>query len=129
MTEPIKSPEPMFYLSTGQEIKMTYGLLNRVAKVVKHVENVGLLLVDLTMQEMALCTVLSTYDAKGKLLEEVAIEGIMTTPEETHCLLAWVTEHLTHFFLKNLLSGEKVVGQFQRMAEQSLERSQTGSAS
>ena len=127
MTEPIKSPEPVFYLSTGQEIKMTYGLLNRVAKVVKHVENTGLLLVDMTMQEMALCTILSVYDAKGKLVEEATVEAIMTTPDETHSLLAWLTEHLTHFFLKNLLSGEAVVGLFQKMAAQSLERSQTGS--
>ena len=96
----VKSPEPYFHTSAKQEIFMSYGLLNRIAKLVGKVESVGLLLVDTNIQAAVLCIVLSTYDAKGKLVEEVDAESIMLTPDEAVSLIVWVSEHLTRAFLK-----------------------------
>ncbi len=125
----VKSPEPYFHTSAKQEIFMSYGLLNRIAKLVGKVESVGLLLVDTNIQAAVLCIVLSTYDAKGKLVEEVDAESIMLTPDEAVSLIVWVTEHLTSFFLKNLWKGETMINQFQAMAAQNLEPSPSGSPS
>lgn len=124
-----KAPDPYFRLSNELELKMSYGFLNRIAKVVGNVENVGLILVDLNVQEAVLITALSEYDAKGKLVKQADPEEVMLLPEEILSLLAWITEHLTHFFLKNLLAGEKVVGQFQKMAALNLGLLTTGSPS
>ena len=125
----VKSPEPYFTTSSSQEIFMSYGLLNRIARIVGNVESVGLLLVDVNIQGVVLCIVLSTYDAKGKLVEEVDVESIMMPPDETVSLIVWVTEHLTSFFLKNLRMGETMINQFQAMAAQSLGLSPSGSPS
>ncbi len=122
-----KAPDPYFTTSSGQEIFMSYGLLNRIARIINSVENVGLLLVDMTVQAICLCIALSTYDAKGKLVEEVDADSIMLSPEESIRLIAWLTEHLTSFFLQTLRTGEQTVAQFQTKTESNLKPSTDGS--
>ena len=121
------APEPFFRLSNGTELKMTYGFLNRLAKLVGGVENIGLILVDMGVQEVILITALSTYDKKGQLVEQANVEEIELMPEEILSLLSWITGHITHFFLKNLLSGGTMAGQFQKMVELSSKSSPNGS--
>lgn len=125
----VKSPEPYFTTSSGQEIFMSYGLLNRIARIINSVENVGLLLVDMNIQALSLCIVLSTYDGKGKLVEEVDADSIMLNPDESILLVAWITEHLTSFFLKSLRTGEQTVAQFQKTTELSSKPLPDGSTS
>lgn len=125
---PDKTPDPYFTTSSGQEIFMSYGLLNRIARIINSVENVGLLLVDMTVQAVSLCIALSTYDAKGKLVEEVDADSIMLSPEESVRLIAWLTEHLTSFFLQTLRTGEQTIAQFQTKTESNLKPSPDGLA-
>lgn len=128
-TNTVHVPEPYFTTSSGQEIFMSYGLLNRIARIINSVENVGLLLVDMNVQAISLCIALSTYDAKGKLVEEVDADSIMLAPDESIQLIAWLTEHLTSFFLKSLRTGEQTVAQFQTKAASSSSPSPDGSTS
>ena len=41
LTQEYKTPEPYFTLSSGRELKMTFGMLNRLARIAGNVETVG----------------------------------------------------------------------------------------
>lgn len=97
-----KEAEDFFTLSTGRDIKMTYGLLNRLGRIVGGAENVGLVFIDFDIQEVVLVNLLSIYDTKGKVLEKADIDAIELYPVEVNSLLAWAVEHLTNFFLHNM---------------------------
>lgn len=121
-----KEVEDFFTLSTGRDIKMTYGLLNRLGRIVGGAENVGLVFIDFDIQEVVLVNLLSVYDAKGKVLEKADIDAVELYPVEVNKLLAWAVEHLTNFFLQSLASTERPMALFQKMAEQSLKHLPTG---
>jgi len=115
------NPNPFFHLSNGQELKMTYGLHNRLAKLIQNVSTVSLILTDLQVQEAVMVNLFNKYDAKGQVVEEANLEDLMLDPIEVQRVLVWVTEHLTNFFLSNLQSMTRIVGVYQKEVESSLE--------
>lgn len=123
MTEPLiqpLNPNPFFNLSDGLEIKMTYGLQNRLAKLIQNVTNVSLILTDPQIQEAVIVNIFNKYDKKGQVVAEADLEEVMYDPIEIQTLLVWVTEHLTNFFLLNLQSMTRIVGVYQKEVESSL---------
>lgn len=118
-----------FHFEDGKEVKMSYGLLNRLAKLSGGLNTLGLILSDTNMQEEVIRNVLNKYDGKGKVIEEANLEELECDPIEIQRLLVWVAEHLTSFFLKNLQSMLEIVGQHQKELESNLELSQAGTPS
>lgn len=119
MIQPL-SPNPFFRLSNGHELKMTYGLHNRLANLIKNATNVSLVLTDIQVQEAVVVNLFNKYDAKGQVLEEANLEELDFTPVEIQELLVWVAEHLTNFFLGNLQSMTRIVEVYQNEVESSL---------
>lgn len=119
MIQPL-SPNPFFRLSNGHELKMTYGLHNRLANLIQNATNVSLVLTDIQVQEAVVVNLFNKYDAKGQVLEEANLEELDFTPVEIQELLVWVAEHLTNFFLGNLQSMTRIVEVYQNEVESSL---------
>lgn len=119
MIQPL-SPNPFFRLSNGHELKMTYGLHNRLANLIQNATNVSLVLTDIQVQEAVVVNLFNKYDAKGQVLEEANLEELNFTPVEIQELLVWVAEHLTNFFLGNLQSMTRIVEVYQNEVESSL---------
>lgn len=119
MIQPL-SPHPFFRLSNGHELKMTYGLHNRLANLIQNATNVSLVLTDIQVQEAVVVNLFNKYDAKGQVLEEANLEELDFTPVEIQELLVWVAEHLTNFFLGNLQSMTRIVEVYQNEVESSL---------
>lgn len=119
MIQPL-SPNPFFRLSNGHELKMTYGLHNRLANLIQNATNVSLVLTDIQVQEAVVVNLFNKYDAKGQVLQEANLEELDFTPVEIQELLVWVAEHLTNFFLGNLQSMTRIVEVYQNEVESSL---------
>lgn len=112
LTKDYQAPEPYFTLRDGREIKMTFGLLNRLARISGNVETLGLIMVDSDLQQALLSQVFSTYDEKGRQIEVADIDSIEAPMDEILHILAWVLENLTYFFLRNLQNSAKIAQQY-----------------
>jgi len=91
---------------------MTFGLLNRLARISGNVETLGLIMVDSDLQQALLSQVFSTYDEKGRQIEAADIDSIEAPMDEILHILAWVLENLTYFFLRNLQNSAKIAQQY-----------------
>jgi hypothetical protein len=112
LTQTYTPPEPYFTLANGKELKMTFGMLNRLARIAGNVETLGMVMIDSDLQQALLSQLFATYDEKGKQLEVADIDDINCSMEELLQLLAWVLENLTYFFLKNLQNSAKIAQQY-----------------
>ena len=63
---------------------MTYGLQNRLAKLIQNVSTVSLILTDIQVQEAVICNLFNKYDGKGQVIEEANLEEIMFSPIESN---------------------------------------------
>lgn len=112
LTQTYTPPEPYFNLANGRELKMTFGMLNRLARIAGNVETLGMVMIDSDLQQALLSQLFATYDEKGKQTELADIDAIDCSMEELLALLAWVLESLTYFFLKNLQNSAKIAQQY-----------------
>lgn len=112
LTQTYTPPEPYFNLANGRELKMTFGMLNRLARIAGNVETLGMVMIDSDLQQALLSQLFATYDEKGKQTELADIDDINCSMEELLALLAWVLESLTYFFLKNLQNSAKIAQQY-----------------
>ncbi len=112
LTQTYTPPEPYFNLTNGKELKMTFGMLNRLAKIAGNVETLGMVMIDSDLQQALLSQLFATYDENGKQLEVADIDNIDCSMEELLQLLAWVLESLTYFFLKNLQNSARIAQQY-----------------
>lgn len=112
LTQTYTAPEPYFNLANGRELKMTFGMLNRLARIAGNVETLGMVMIDSDLQQALLSQLFATYDEKGKQTELADIDAIDCSMEELLALLAWVLESLTYFFLKNLQNSAKIAQQY-----------------
>lgn len=127
LTQTYTPPEPYFNLANGRELKMTFGMLNRLAKIAGNVETLGMVMIDSDLQQALLSQLFATYDENGKQLEVADIDNINCSMEELLQLLAWVLESLTYFFLKNLQNSARIAQQYKPAdQEQSLRLSNLG---
>ena len=95
---------------------MSYGLLNRCAKIVQELEEPSQFYVDIDAQERVICEVLRKYAPDGK--ENPSIDDFEMSVDESRRLIEWVAEHVIDFFLKGLEGAKKTGDRFySQMAE------------
>lgn len=85
-----------------RDIKMSFGLLNTICKLVGDLDGATQLMIDQTLQQAVLVELLSDRDAKGKITGEVSLDEIDVDPSDVLDLLAWAGNHTLDFFLKGL---------------------------
>ena len=96
---------------TETELKMSYGLLNEVARVVGDIEAIPQIAYDIELRTALLTAVLSKRDKKGKITEEADLFNLDMDGEEVIDLLNWVGEHVLDFFIKSLTRAKKLLGE------------------
>lgn len=96
----------------GKEVtvKMTFGLLNEMCRVCGEIDGAALLLMDNDLRELALITLLSERDAKGKIKKQIDVNEIDMDMDEAVDLLDWAGGHVADFFLK---AAERTKGRFE----------------
>ena len=85
-----------------RDIKMSFGLLNTICKLVGDLDGATQLMIDQTLQQAVLVELLSDRDAKGKITGEVSLDEIDVDPSDVLDLLAWAGNHTLDFFLTGL---------------------------
>ena len=85
-----------------RDIKMSFGLLNTICKLVGDLDGATQLMIDQTLQQAVLVELLSDRDAKGKITGEVSLDEIDVDPSDVLDLLAWAGNQTLDFFLKGL---------------------------
>lgn len=85
-----------------KEIKMSFGLLNELAKKVGDIDAVPMLNIDPDLREGILTSVLSERDGRGNITEPVNLFQLDMDPEDAILLVEWVGAHILDFFLKSL---------------------------
>lgn len=109
----------------SQEIKMTMGLLNELARTVGDIDRVGEISFDQELREAVLTVLLSKRDNKGIITEPLVLFTLDMTPEDTLELLDWVGSHVTDFLLKSLTRAKAML-EIRRPQFQSLALTSTG---
>jgi hypothetical protein len=104
---------------------MSYGLLNRLAKMVGEYEEPSAMFVDPEMQEKILLYVIKGRKAD---FENDSIEDFEISIQDSQNLVKWAGQHVIDFFVKGLTSANEVSQQFEDQMT-SLAPSQTGSQS
>lgn len=84
----------------GAEVKMTYGLLNTLCRVVGEVDAAMFMSIDNDIRERVLVELLSSRDAKGKITDEISIFDITANPDDVAALLDWAQELVIDFFVQ-----------------------------
>jgi hypothetical protein len=83
------------------ELFMSYGLLNRLAKIGGSAEDLSAIYVTPDMQERiiieCLCTKMKPHD---KEKDEVEIDDFELTPDEAQKIVDWAGAHIVDFFLR-----------------------------
>lgn len=99
----------IFTLKSGAEVKMKYGLLNELVRVVGDLDQVHLVNYDPVISEQMLLAMLVKRDAKGKPTEEISLAELDLDTEEAMELLDWAGGHVADFFVKALAKAKIMV--------------------
>lgn len=83
-----------------RQIKMTYGLLNTLIRLIGDVDNVVQIGLVNEVRDAALTVLLSVRGPDGTVITEINPAFIDADPAEIADLLFWSQEHLMDFFLK-----------------------------
>lgn len=93
----------------SREIKMSYGLLDELARVIGDVDSIGGFSLVPEMREAVLNAVLAKRDHKGKIVSPVNFFEIDLDTETANAILDWVAGHVLDFFLKRLTTAKTQV--------------------
>jgi hypothetical protein len=113
------APEPRFkVMINGEErtLFMSFGLLNEICRAIGGLEAAIQIPVDNELRDYSLLAVLSKRDELGAVAEggAVNLRTLDIAVEDVEELLAWITDHVTDFFLRTM---ERVVKGQQKNAE------------
>jgi hypothetical protein len=94
----------------GRQIKMTYGLLNRLCRVVGEVDGAAVMTMDNDIRERVLIEILSPRDPQGNIPDggEFNIFSITASTEEVSEVLDWAQEQVIDFFVKRAIKTASV---------------------
>jgi hypothetical protein len=121
-----------------RELFMSFGLLNELCRAIGNLEAAVQIPIDNELRDYTLLAVLSKRDDQGAVADggAVNLRTLEIEVQDAEDLLAWVSEHVTDFFLRTM---ERVVktqkaqeGRFLALAKNKPANStpsQTGSAS
>lgn len=87
---------------TERDLKMSFGLLNSVCRVVGDVDGAAMISMDPALRQAVLEELLSTRDTRGKITERVDLDTLDVEPDAIVDLLDWAGNHAMDFFLKGL---------------------------
>ena len=85
-----------------RDIKMTMGLVNKLAAISGDIDGASTMAIDNDLREAALVVLLSPRDNKGKITETIDLDNIEVDQEAVLELLDWAAEHTLDFLLKAL---------------------------
>ncbi len=120
-----KSPDDSITVN-GQEIFMSFGLLNRLDSLIGGPDQIPNITVNAALRMAVMENLFSKYDSKGQITQEADLENMHLNPADTTRLLRWVGAHLFHFFIQGLQGMDQLATQFQTQAA-NLTLTQTGS--
>lgn len=83
-----------------REVKMTYGLLDRLCRIVGDIDNAVQMTVLPGLREAALRAMLAKRDARGKVVEEVDPVEVEASRRDLLALAAWARGHVLDFFVE-----------------------------
>lgn len=110
-----------------REIKMSFGLLNNLCRLVGDIDNAAMMTIDPVMRESILVELLSHRDAKGKVKEKIDLDSLDAAAGDIVDLIDWAGEHVFDFFLKGL-ERTRALQDKNLDRIKALTRTQTGSA-
>lgn len=84
------------------EVKMSFGMLNEIARQVGSIELIGEIAIDPNLRDSVITSLLSKRDAKGKIIEQVNLFTLDMETDEVTALLHWAGGHVADFFLNSL---------------------------
>lgn len=87
---------------TLRTIKMSFGLLNRICRLVGDVEGSIQLLIDPVLQEAVILEILAERNEEGQIIRKHDVDDYNLSKKDVMVLLEWVAEHLLDFFLSAL---------------------------
>lgn len=120
-----------FTLGKGEDartIKMSYGLLNELCKVVQGLEGAAELSVNNEIREEILIQILSTRNAQGEVTERYPVFNLTADIDEVVDLLDWAQGHIMDFLLKAAEKTQATAAPAVKRVE-ALKRSVAGGAS
>jgi hypothetical protein len=121
---------PVLDILLGDEtrrVKMTFGLLNRLALGSGGSEGLELLFTDAEIQERMLLEVLAERDEDGRVTRLTNLDVYDLSSEEGLKILNWAVEHLMDFFVRLSKTAQKLEGQYSPKPPISPTSSSTGS--
>lgn len=91
-----------------REIKMTFGLQNRVAQLVENPDQIGMMTIDPMLQHAVLLEVLAERDENGNLIREIDVDAYGLSVEENLRLIEWASDHVIGFFLRSMEAARRL---------------------
>lgn len=83
-----------------REVKMTYGLLDRLCRIVGDIDNAVQLTIVPGLREEALRELLAKRDARGKAVEVLEPNEVQASRKDLLALAAWARGHVLDFFVE-----------------------------
>lgn len=91
-----------------REIKMTYGLQDKLITLVRDTSEIGNIFIDPEVRNNVLAELLAKRGKGGKIEgERKDAEDYEISLEDIDALLSWATDIVTHFFIKALVILER----------------------
>ena len=85
-----------------REIKMSYGLMDTLARIIQGPERIGAVHVDHDVRKAVLEAVLAKRKPSGKVEEEIDYDDLDIDLEDIEGLLDWVGQSVMGFFVRSL---------------------------
>jgi hypothetical protein len=85
-----------------QDIKMSFGLLNNLCRLVGDIDNAASMAIDPVLRDTVLIELLSDRDARGKITERLDLDLLDADADKIGELIDWAGGHVFDFFLKGL---------------------------
>lgn len=109
-------PNPTYTVeSTGQELRMSYGMFNDVMRIIGHTQDLSVVLITDPMVRDLVIRRLFTDNKKAidKEVDLINSFDIEALPSELDGILAWVADHASHFLVSTGRTMQGVLEKYQ----------------
>lgn len=113
----------------GQDVLMSFGLLNDLTQIFGEPGRVALIDLDPELQDQVLVACLSKRNGRGRIVDEYNLDKMPDfQPQEAEAFFDWIKEHTVDFFIRRLTKSASLF-EARKADLTALERYSTGSAS
>lgn len=112
MSQEVQKLDRTFSLEVNgkaREVFMSMGLLNELCKLIGDVENIGNVVVDDTLREGVMVSLLAERSKAGKISQKFDIDELDVDPDQVIALVGWATEWVVDFFMKSAEAAKRVM--------------------